>query len=139
MTIYNAEGRAVYTRSLLPTIGDNEETYLPEGDHEFRFNPADANLAPGVYAIEFDAVGSAGDPAALLPTIEGLVTGAILAGDPSIRMGNRIFSVADVLEVKLPRQASPAPSSTAPSQSQTGGGQTVLGAPTWNAPQRGAS
>ena len=41
--------------------------------------------------------------------VTGRVTGAILAGEPSIRMGNRIFSVADVLEVNEPQDAQPRP------------------------------
>ena len=101
VVITNAEGREVHRESILPVNADNEAAYLRPGDHVYRFNPAEHNLPPGVYGIEFTASGQGEEPVTLLPMIDGLVTGAVLAGEPSIRMGNRIFAVGDVLEVRL--------------------------------------
>jgi len=126
VTITDADGRVVHTESILPQLADGSTGYVRAGDHVFDFNPAEHNLPPGVYGIEFNASNAAGEPVTLLPMIQGTVTGAILAGEPSIRMGNRIFSVNDVLEVSLPNGGGVqgAPTGTQP-RPATGGGQTI--------------
>lgn len=134
VAIYNAENREVYRGSVLPFNSENQPTYLPAGNHEFRFDPSEHNLPPGAYGIEFTAVGQGERPVTLLPTVEGLVTGAILAGDPAIRIGNRIFSVSDVLEVRLRGDEPRGTTGNSPEPVITGGGQTVLRPPTWNSP-----
>ena len=109
VVIRDADGTVVHQESLIRQVEGEPQAYLRSGDHEYRFDPADANLPSGVYAIEFTGQNAAGtEPIVLLPTVSGRVTGAILAGEPSIRMGNRIFSVEDVLEVS--ESASPTPS-----------------------------
>lgn len=129
VVIRNAEGYIVHEESILPRTADGDETYLPPGDHVYRFDPRDENLPEGVYSIEFTAKGSGDEDVTLLPMIQGLVTGAVLAGEPSIRMGNRIFSVQDVLEVRLPGSGQSGERGDGVGGSftgfETGGGQTV--------------
>lgn len=130
----NENGTEVYREALIVQEEGELQTSLRPGDHTYVFDPAARNFPPGVYAIEFQARNAAGDPVTLLPTITGQVTGAILAGEPSIRMGNRIFSVDDVLEVGLPGttgNAGPGGSGSAFGaaavlNARTGGGQQVV-------------
>lgn len=100
--LLDSNGEVVAERPLLPTDSDTgQEIPLRPGDHVFQFDPAAANLGEGVYAIEFVGTDSDEVPVAILPMLEGLVTGAILTGEPSIRMGSKIFAIEDILEVKL--------------------------------------
>ena len=102
VVIRDADGNVRHVESLLPLDAAGKPTdYLRPGDHVYRLDPREHTLPEGVYSIEFIAKGQQGTDVTLLPMISGRVTGAILAGEPSIRMGNRIFSVEDVLEVRL--------------------------------------
>ena len=123
VAIYDEDGRLRHTRSILPTDADGNEIALRSGDHTFRFDPAEHNLPEGVYAIEFEATGTDGNAITILPMVEGTVTGAILAGTPSVRIGERIFPVTDILEVKL-RETQQARNENV--GANTGGGQNVV-------------
>ena len=114
--IYDADGVLRFEKSILPVDANGRPIAMRPGDHEFTFDPAAQDLPPGVYAIEFAAKGATGQDVTILPMVEGLVTGAILTGNPAIRIGPRVFSVDDILEVRLP--------GTSPIG--TAGGQTVL-------------
>ena len=102
VVITDAAGNVVHQASILPRNEDGTRRSLQAGDHVFRFDPSTYGLPSGNYGIEFRATGSGGEPITLLPMVEGLVSGAILAGEPGIRIGNRVFSVDDVLEVRIP-------------------------------------
>ena len=117
--IYDADGVLRHEASILPLDANGNPVALRPGDHEFLFDPAQHNLPPGVYAIEFAATGVGDQDVTILPLVEGLVTGAILAGEPAIRMGSRIFSVEDILEVRLPGQSTTGTTATG---LPTGGG-----------------
>ncbi|MBB85254.1 MAG: hypothetical protein CL931_15710 [Deltaproteobacteria bacterium] len=102
VTLLDANGNVVLERNLVEPHAEGElPSSLRPGDHVLEIDPAEANLPPGVYAVEFTAQDQLGEDVTVLPMIRGLVTGAILAGDPAIRMGNRIFSLDEVLEVSL--------------------------------------
>ena len=103
VTVYDENGNVRHNASILPRDEQGREVALRPGDHDFVFDPAEHNLPAGTYAIEFTATGTDGEPITVLPMVTGQVTGAILAGEPSIRMGSRIFPVADILEVRLGR------------------------------------
>lgn len=136
VVVRDANGVIRHRASILPTSEDGLPTSLRPGDHEFVFDPAARNLAPGVYSIEFVAADASGDPVTVLPMVEGLVTGAIVAGDPSIRLGNRVFSVDDVLEVRIAGTAGGAGSTASGAAgAAVGGGQLVFQRPTGAAPQ----
>jgi len=124
--IYDTEGVLRHEASILPLDANGRPISLRPGDHDYLFDPSDRNLPPGVYAIEFTATGAAGQDVTILPMVEGLVTGAILTGEPSIRLGSRIFSVEDILEVRLSTQAGVGTGGTNMSGLPTGGGQTVV-------------
>lgn len=153
--IYDENGTLRYESSILPTDDAGQPIALRAGDHEFVFDPREHNLPEGTYAIEFSAEGVSGGQVTVLPTVTGIVTGAILSSEPKIRVGNRIFSVADVLEVRLPSGAAgsvgsqggvatggsqatfvpPAPTAAPGSASfEIGGGQVVRRPPTTFAP-----
>ncbi len=117
--IYDSDGILRLEESVLPVDAEGRPIPMRPGDSEYVLDPASRNLAPGIYAIEFTATGAAGQDVTILPMVEGLVTGAILTGEPAIRIGSRIFSVEDILEVRLPERSSV----------RTGGGQTVLQQP----------
>lgn len=116
--IRDAEGVIRHEESILQVDADGQPIAMRPGDHEYVFDPAAHNLPPGVYSIEFAATGAADQAVTILPLVEGLVTGAILTGDPAIRIGSRIFSVEDILEVRLPE------SSGSTANSPTAAGQT---------------
>ncbi len=118
--IYDADGNRVHAESILPRDANGEIALRP-GDHEYVFDPAAHNLPSGVYRIEFSGRGAADEEITILPMVQGRVTGAILAGEPRVRIGDRIFPVADVLEVRLADDAS----ATRP-RDDVGGGQTVF-------------
>ena len=99
--IINANGDTVHEDSLLTPSESGEVAQLLPGDHEYTFDPYLHNQPPGLYAIEFVATDENGRDVGILPMVEGTVTGAILAGEPSIRIGERVFLVDDVLEVKV--------------------------------------
>jgi flagellar basal-body rod modification protein FlgD len=102
VVIRDASGREVNRESLLPAGEDGRPSRLRPGDHVYAFDPRSRNLGPGVYSIEFTASNAQNPNVTLLPMVEGTVTGAILAGgEPGIRIGQRIFSVNEVLEVNL--------------------------------------
>jgi flagellar basal-body rod modification protein FlgD len=100
--IFDANGREVHAESLLASDAAGRPIPLSAGDHRFDFDPAAKGLPPGVYAIEFGGSGAGGESVSVLPMVTGRVSGAILVGEPSVRIGSRIFPVADVLEVRLP-------------------------------------
>lgn len=104
VVIRDMEGRVVHQESLLTPSEDGLPVSLRSGDHVYQFDPAAYNVAPGAYSIEFLASDFAGEAVTLLPMVRGRVTGAILAGEPAIRMGERVFPVEDVLEVSLPEE-----------------------------------
>ena len=101
VTLRDANGNVVYSEELVNQVDGEAARSLRAGDYVYELDPAEHNIAPGIYAIEFTGTNPGGEAVTLLPTISGRVTGAILAGTPSIRMGDRIFSVDDVLEVTL--------------------------------------
>ena len=101
--IYDARGELRYEGSILPTNEAGESVALPAGDHTFSFDPAEHGLPAGIYAIEFDARAADGSDIGILPMVEGVVTGAIFAGEPAIRVGDRVFPVDEVIEVRLRR------------------------------------
>ena len=105
VVIRDANGTIRHSEPLVVEDANGLPTSLRPGDHVYTLDPAAHNLPPGVYSIEFTGTNAAGEPLTLLPMVRGQVTGAILAGEPSIRMGDRIFSVEDVLEVSLPGHA----------------------------------
>lgn len=106
--IFDAEGREVHAESLVATDAAGRPIPLPAGDHRFAVDPEANGLPPGVYAIEFAGLDAAGESVSVLPMVTGRVTSAILAGEPSVRIGSRVFPVADVLEVRLPETQAPA-------------------------------
>lgn len=124
--IYDAQGTLRHQASILPRDEQGREIALRPGDHDFVFDPVAHNLPEGNYRIEFTATGTDDEPITVLPMVTGIVTGAILAGEPAIRMGNRIFSVEDILEVRLaPGAGASGSSSETSATSATGGGLTV--------------
>lgn len=128
--IYDSEGRIRYQGSLLQSDANGQPIALRPGDHSFDFDPRAHNLPEGVYRIEFNATGTDGEPVTILPMVTGVVTGAVVAGQPAIRIGSRLFPVEDILEVRLAPGSTAASaadgSSAASDASETGGGQTVL-------------
>jgi hypothetical protein len=59
--------------------------------------------------------------------VTGVVTGAVVAGTPAIRIGNRLFALEDILEVRMAPGTTGATDGTGSNVSNgTGGGQTVL-------------
>ena len=122
--IYDANGNVRYTASILPTGADGRPAALRPGDHTFAFDPAAHDLPEGNYRIEFTAEGTDGEPVTILPMVTGIVTGAVVAGEPAVRIGNRLFAIEDILEVRLAPGTTGSGSTTA--SHETGGGQTVL-------------
>lgn len=113
VVLRDANGTVVLERNLVEPHAEGERpNSLRPGDHVLEIDPAEANLPPGVYAVEFTAQDQLEENVTVLPMVRGLVTGAILAGDPAIRMGNRIFSLDEVLEVSLAGNAGTTASST---------------------------
>jgi len=98
--ILDADGNVRYQGSILPVINDREVA-LRAGDHTFEFDPAAHGLPEGTYRIEFTAKGTDDAAVTVLPMVTGVVTGAVLAGDPAIRIGNRLFALDDILEVRM--------------------------------------
>lgn len=121
--IVDAEGRVRFETSILPVDDQGRSYALSAGDHSFRFDPAAHDLPEGVYSIRFNAKGTDGDPVTVLPMVTGVVSGAVLAGDPAIRIGSRLFPIEDILEVRLAPGSSP--SDVSGESTGTGGGQTV--------------
>jgi flagellar basal-body rod modification protein FlgD len=117
VVITDASGTVVHRSSILPMSETGEALPLGAGDHVYRLDPSQHNLRSGIYGVELVARDAAGEPVTLLPMVRGQVTGAILTGEPSIRLGNRIFSVQDVLEVSLAEQRTAA---------RTGGAQQTV-------------
>lgn len=103
VTIRDGGGNIVFEGSVNPPREDGPGlASLPPGDHEFIFNPEEENLAQGVYSIEFSGRDQTGEEVTILPMLEGRVTGAILVGTPGIRIGETVYNVSDVLEVRAP-------------------------------------
>ena len=140
VVIRDANGNVRHSEPLVVEDANGLPTSLRPGDHVYTLDPAAHSLPPGVYSIEFTGTNAAGEAVTLLPMVRGQVTGAILAGEPSIRMGDRIFSVEAVLEVSLPgygTSVSAGAASAPAAPVQTGGGQTVYRpqpapSPRWN-------
>lgn len=119
--IYDAEGGLRYQSSILPVV-DGREVALRAGDHSFDFDPAAHNLPEGNYRVEFSAKGTDGAAVTILPMVTGLVTGAVVAGEPAIRIGSRLFKIEDILEVRM----APGWSASEDDTALTGGAQSVL-------------
>lgn len=99
--IFDSKGELRYQGSILERDANGREIALRPGDTTFRFDPAAHNMGEGTYRIEFSAKGTDGEPVTLLPMVTGIVTGAVVAGTPAIRIGSRLFAIEDVLEVRL--------------------------------------
>lgn len=100
--ITDGKGKTVRTGSALPLdASSGKPVPMTPGDHTFSFDPAKYGLAEGVYNIEFTATDADKKPVTILPMVTGVVTGAVVAGKPAIRIGSRLFSVSDVLEVGM--------------------------------------
>lgn len=119
--ILDGEGRVRYQGSILPVDAQGRSSALRAGDHSFRFDPAAHDLPEGVYSIRFTAKGTDGESVTVLPMVTGVVSGAVLAGTPAVRIGSRLFPLDDILEVRM----APGTSATATEASETGGGQSV--------------
>jgi flagellar basal-body rod modification protein FlgD len=104
--IYDENGDRVFSDSLLPVDASGERVQLNPDVHAYDLDPREIGLPPGIYAVDFKALGPNGGEVAAMPILEARVTGAILGDEPSIRVGQRIFPVADVLEVLTPGSAS---------------------------------
>lgn len=127
VNIYDANGRIVHTASILRNDANGRPIALRPGDHSFEFDPRDHGLPSGNYRIEFTAEGTDGEPVTILPMVTGVVTGAVVAGTPAIRIGNRLFALEDILEVRMAPGTTGATDGTGSTAlGGTGGGQTVL-------------
>lgn len=103
--ITDASGKVRYQGSILKRDESDRPIALRPGDSKFAFDPAAHGLEKGVYKIEFKATGTDDEPVTILPMVTGLVTGAVVAGDPAIRIGSRLFAVDDVLEIRMAQTA----------------------------------
>ncbi|MBY0401791.1 hypothetical protein K2X89_15975, partial [Myxococcota bacterium] len=103
--ITDASGKVVYEGSILPVDDKGQALSLKPGDHTFRLSPVPTTMPTGVYNVAFKATGAGDKPVTILPMATGVVTGAVVAGDPAVRIGNRLFDLADILEVRTASQA----------------------------------
>lgn len=99
--ITDGAGREVYKASILPVDDKGQALPLKAGDHAFSFDPKAHGLPEGVYNIEFTATGADKKAVTILPMVTGVVSGAVVAGQPAVRIGNRLFSLTDILEVRV--------------------------------------
>ncbi len=99
--ILDSEGNLRYQGSILALDGNDNPVAMRPGDHSFEFDPKAHNLPEGVYRVEFVAKGTDAKPVTILPMVTGVVTGAVLAGEPAVRIGARLFKLADILEVRM--------------------------------------
>ncbi|HKK51478.1 MAG TPA: flagellar hook capping FlgD N-terminal domain-containing protein [Myxococcota bacterium] len=100
--VLDADGVEVHRESLVPQDASGRTARVVAGDHVYSFDPEAQALEPGIYTVELQARDADGTSVPAQAMASGVVTGAILAGEPSIRIGARVFSVEDVLEVRLP-------------------------------------
>ncbi|MBK7947308.1 MAG: hypothetical protein IPK00_00785 [Deltaproteobacteria bacterium] len=103
--ITDAAGTVVYKGSVLPVDDKGQALPMKPGDHTFRLDPITNKMPAGVYKVEFEATGAGEKPVTILPMVTGLVSGAVVAGDPAVRIGNRLFSLSDILEIRVASQA----------------------------------
>lgn len=120
--VLDSEGTVRYTGSVLPVVNDREVAMRP-GDHTFEFDPKAHNLPEGVYHVEFVAQGTDAKPVTILPMVTGVVTGAVLAGEPAVRIGARLFKLSDILEV---RQAPGTDASESPASETETSAQSIV-------------
>lgn len=100
--IYDSQGNLRYTQEdARPLDEHGRRVTMKPGDHTFEFDPKAHNLPEGVYRIEFVAKGVDDKAVTILPMVTGIVTGAVLAGEPAVRIGARLFKLEDILEVRL--------------------------------------
>jgi len=99
--IIDREGNVRFTGSVLPHDELGRETAMRPGDHSFTFDPSAHNLPEGVYSVEITAKDADGKAVTVLPMATGVVTGAVLAGTPAIRIGARLFALSEILEVRM--------------------------------------
>ncbi len=111
--IFDSNGNVRYEGSILETDANGRPIAMRPGDHTFELDPAAHNLPVGTYRIEFTAKGTDGEPVTILPMVTGVVTGAVVAGEPAVRIGSRLFSVEDILEVRLAPGTNGAPGTPA--------------------------
>ncbi|MFO0687196.1 MAG: flagellar hook capping FlgD N-terminal domain-containing protein [Myxococcota bacterium] len=102
--ITDGAGREVYKGSIMPVDENGQQLPLKPGDHTFRLDPIPATMPTGVYNVQFTAKNAAGQDVTILPMATGLVTGAVVTGDPAVRIGNRLFGLSDILEVRMASQ-----------------------------------
>ncbi len=120
--IYDAQGGLRYQGSILPVDSNGRPVAMRVGDHSFDFDPAAHNLPEGNYRVEFSAKGTDGAAVTILPMVTGIVTGAVVAGEPAVRIGSRLFKIEDILEVRM----APGGGASQDDSAQTGGAQAVL-------------
>ncbi len=121
--IRDSNGTIRYQGSVLP-VDENGPVAMRPGDHTFEFDPKAHNLPEGVYRVEFVAKGIDGKPVTILPMVTGIVSGAVLAGEPAVRIGARLFKLSDILEVRMAPGTDASESQT--SSLETGLGQSVV-------------
>ena len=121
--ILDSEGNLRYQGSVLPLDGSGRPVAMRAGDHTFEFDPKAHNLPEGVYRVEFVAKGTDAKPVTILPMVTGIVTGAVLAGEPAVRIGTRLFKLSDILEV---RQAPGTDASESPTSETETSAQSIV-------------
>lgn len=128
--LVDSKGVVRYERSLLPKDERGNPIALRPGDHTFELDPRAHNLPEGTYRVELSATGTDKKPVTILPMVTGVVTGAVVAGTPAIRIGGRLFGLEDILEVRLAPTggtgASGASAGSSPAPNEVGGGQSVV-------------
>jgi len=102
--ITDAAGKVVYEGSVLPVDDKGQALAMKPGDHTFRLDPIANEIPAGVYKVEFKATGAGDKPVTILPMVTGVVSGAVVAGDPAVRIGSRLFSLSDILEIRVASQ-----------------------------------
>lgn len=120
--ITDAAGTVVYKGSVLPVDDKGQALQMKPGDHKFRLDPVVHKIPAGVYKVEFEATGAGEKPVTILPMVTGVVSGAVVAGDPAVRIGNRLFSLSDILEIRVASQAQATGTGGSSSSSAEAGG-----------------
>ena len=120
--VYDSEGKLLFQKDARPLDEYGRRVAMKPGDHAFELDPKAQGLSEGVYRVEFVAKGADGKAVTIVPMVTGIVTGAVLAGEPAVRIGARLFKLEDILEVRM----APGTGSDGTHSELVGGAQSVV-------------
>lgn len=100
VVLRDAAGNERARQSLQGVDAFGQRVPLPRGERVVTLDPAALGLPTGSYALDFEGRAEDGELVRFISTMDGVVTGATLAGEPRVRVLGADQPLTSVVEVR---------------------------------------